>query len=89
MFVIWLYLKMFKGFLLSKNKKHFLAEKVNILRSMMQILVIILIASSFTSENLTLYPGIDVQFSFIVAIMAVTWSYLKEQFIENPHHAFL
>jgi uncharacterized integral membrane protein len=56
---------------------------------MMQVLVIILIASSFTSENLTLYPGIDVQFPFIVAIMAVTWSYLKEQFIENPHHAFL
>jgi len=89
MIVIWLYLKMFKGFLLSKNKKHFLAEKVNILRSMMQILVIILVASSFTSENLTLYPEIDVQFPFIVTMMAVTFGYLKKQFIEKSHYAIL
>ncbi|MCZ7383415.1 MAG: O-antigen ligase family protein [Candidatus Methanoperedens sp.] len=75
-FVIWLYFKMFTQFSI-KIKQPFSTGETKLLNSIMQILVLLIIASSFSSENLTLYPGIDVQFPFIITIMAITWSYIR------------
>jgi len=77
-FVIWIFSAMYKQFsLLGKNTV--LSKEEELLRLIMQAFVIIFIASSFTSENLTLYGGgIDVQFPFVVMLMAVTWLYFKK-----------
>lgn len=76
-FVAWIYLAMYRQFSF-KKERFVLPEKANLLRLTMQSLVIVFIASSFTTENLTFYGGgIDVQFPFMVMVMGVTWGYLK------------
>jgi len=88
-FVIWIYFAMFKQFSIKKNRNVILLEKDKLLQMIMQILVILLILSSFMGENLTLYGGgIDVQFPFIIMLMAVSWNYWKIT-CQQENHALL
>lgn len=75
-FVIWIYFSMFRQFSIKKNQSY-LTEETKLLYSIMQILVLLMIFSSFASENFTFYWGTDVQFPFIITIMGVTWNYLQ------------
>lgn len=86
-FVIWLYFSMFRQFMIKKNQL-VSTKETNFLRSIMQILVLSIILSSFMSENLTLYWGIDVQFPLIIMIMAVVWNYMNNV-RERVPNAFL
>lgn len=74
-FIIWLYLAMFKQFKAASIKA--MEYKERLLVSIMQGLSIAVFISSFMSENFTFYWGIEVQFPLIVAVMAVVWNYLK------------
>lgn len=77
-FVVWIYFAMFRQFRVAKTGRPHVPEKVRLLSSIMQVIAILLIASSFTGENLTLYWGIDVVFPFIIMLMAITWTHLDE-----------
>jgi hypothetical protein len=87
-FVIWFYFSMFQQFKIKKGQI-ISTKETKLLHPIMQILALLIILSSFASENLTFYWGIDVQFAFIVTVVAVTWGYLREQFKENPHYVIL
>jgi len=77
-FVIWLYWVMFRQFQKKMTNKIInKSEREDLLISIMFSIILAILISSFTSENLTLYFGIDVQFPFITVIMAITWNYLR------------
>jgi hypothetical protein len=75
-FVVWLYFSMFHQFIIKKGQI-ISAKETKLLHSIMQILVLVIILTSFTGENLTFYWGIDVQFPLIIMTMAVVWKYLE------------
>lgn len=78
-FVTWLYVGMFRQFSFKRNPRFIPLNKDDVLQLTMQASVLVFVASSFASENLTLYGGgSDVQFPFIIMLMAVTWGYLKK-----------
>lgn len=74
-FVVWLYFSLFRQFMKNKDKTIF-PDKTALLRSIMQIIAITIIFSSFASENLTFYWGVDVQFPLIIVVTGVVWKYL-------------
>lgn len=88
-FVTWLYVVMFRQFSFKRNPRFIPCNKDDVLQLTMQVSVLVFVASSFSGENLTLYGGgIDVQFPFIIMLMAVTWGYLQKARLGN-HHAII
>jgi hypothetical protein len=86
-FVIWLYFSMFHQFIIKKGQI-ISTKETKLLHSIMQILVLLIILSSFIGENLTFYWGIDVQFPLMIMTMAVVWKYINSV-RERVQNAFL
>lgn len=75
-YIIWLMIAMLRN--LKENEHIYNDENYSSsvsLYAIAKIIAIVFIISSFASENLTLYSDIDVQFPFIMMLMAVTWNF--------------
>jgi hypothetical protein len=80
-YVFWMYGAMFYGLnTIAKLKKKIdktWKERDEILLACMNAMVIVLFISSFTTENLTLYAGIEIQLPLATMILGVAWTCLR------------
>ena len=74
-FVIGYYILMICQFKAKYGDKG-LGKRFALVREALLVIAVLMMVSSFTGENLTFYPGIDVVFPFLTMVSGVAWNYI-------------